>query len=366
MRKRPFFISLSVFILFSFLQAGAPVEKQTLEEIFKTPSPTGYEENMIQKIIKLLPDGLTAERDGIGSLYTAWGEGGDRLALVTGIDEIGYVVSGFEDGGYLHLFRAVSAPHELYDSFQFGHPMTIWTEKGPVAGVLTLPSLHIASREIRSDLQSLFVIENALVDIGVGSAADAKEKGVAILDPVTPLARITVLAGQQKSGPSLGTKVCTSVLVELVGHMQSVTAANPATFVWLAQSKFPARRSRPRAALGAVVARKKIAASGYLIVDTYPVDPQAENGISIGFGPVLVTAGGENSALGDKILKHAASENLPLQQMVNTNSMIFNAFLSEGNAAGLFIPLKFPATPNEIVDFRDVEILMKLISFLLQ
>lgn len=366
MRKQPFFISLSVFVLFSFLQAGASVEKQTLEEIFKTPSPTGYEENMIQKIMKLLPDGLTAERDGMGSLYTVWGEGGDRLAMVTGIDEIGYVVSGFEDRGYLHLFRAVSAPHELYDSFQFGHPMTIWTEKGPVAGVLTLPSLHIASREIRNGLQSLFVIENALVDIGAGSAAGAKERGIAMLDPVTPLARITVLAGQKKSGPSLGTKVCTSVLVELAGQMQSVTADNPATFAWLAQSKFPARRSRPRAALGAVVAREKLAASGYLIVDTYPVDPQAENGISIGLGPILVTADGESSALGDKILQHAASENLPLQQTENANSMIFNAFLSEGNAAGLFIPLKFPATPNEIVDFGDVEVLMQLISFLLQ
>jgi putative aminopeptidase FrvX len=366
MRKKLFFISLSLLILFSFLQAGVSVDKQTLEEIFKTPSPTGYEENMIQKIIKLLPDGLTAERDGMGSLYTAWGEGGDRLALVTGIDEIGYVVSGFEERGYLHLFRPVSAPHDLYDSFQFGHPVTIWTEKGAVAGVLTLPSLHIASREIRSDLQSLFMIEHALVDIGVGSAADAKERGVAMLDPVTPLARITVLAGQQKSGPSLGTKVCTSILVELAGQMPSVTAANPVTFAWLAQTKFPARRSRPRAALGAVVAREKLAASRYLIIDTCPIDPQADTGISIGDGPVLIAAGGENSALGDRILQHAASENMPLQQMENANSMIFNAFLSEENAVGLFIPLEFPVTPNESVDFRDVETLMKLISFLLQ
>ena len=366
MRKQPFIISLSLLILFSFLQVGASGEKQTLEEILKMPSPTGYEENMIQKIIRLLPDGLTTERDGMGSLYAAWGESGDRLALVTGIDEIGYVVSGFDQRGYLHLYRAVSAPHDLYDSFQFGHPMTVWTEKGPVAGVLTLPSLHIASREMRSDLQSLFILENALVDIGVKSEQEAKERGVAMLDPVTPLARITVLAGQQKSGPSLGTKVCTSVLVELAGQMQSVTAVNPAAFAWLAQSKFPARRSRPRAALGAVVAKEKLAASRYLIVDTYPVDPQADNGISIGEGPVFVTADGENSALGDRILQFAASENLPLQQMENAESMIFNAFLSDENAVGLFIPLKFPATPNEIVDFRDVEILMKLISFLLQ
>jgi len=366
MKKQLCVVFLFFLIVFVPFQAGESAELQALEEILKTPSPTGYEEGMIQTILKLLPDESMTERDGMGSLYALYGEGRNLLALLTGIDEIGYVVSGFNEEGYLHLFRAVSSPHALYDSYQFGHPLTVWTENGPVSGVLTLPSLHTATRELRNNLQNLFVIENALVDIGARSEAEAREKGILMLDPVTPLARITTLAGGQKSAPSLGIKVCSSILVDLASAMEPIIDDNAVVFAWLAQSKFPARRSRPRASLGAVVAKGKLAASSYLVIDSYPIDPQAEGGISIGGGPVLVTAGENESALSTRILQIAASENLSLQRIDNSESMIFSAFSAEMEAAGLFIPLKFPATPNEIVDFGDVEILLELVSRLLQ
>lgn len=366
MKKRFFVCSFCLMFCFTSFPAGTDVEISVLEAIMKTPSPTGYEENMAQVILNLLPDGLSAERDGMGSLYAVRGGEGDRLTLVTGIDEIGYFVSGFDERGYLNLYRAVSAPHGLFDSFQFGHPMTVWTEKGPVAGVLTIPSLHIASREMRNGLQGLLVIENAPLDIGVGSPGEAKGRGVAMLDPVTPPAKITHLAGQKKSGPSLGTKVCTALLVELAGLMEPGKDAKPVTFAWLAQTKFPARRSRPRAALGAVAAREKLALSSYLIIDTYPIDPEVSNGITPGQGPVFVTAGEKIPELGRRILQLAASESLPLQKIENRESMTFNAFLSSDETAGLFVPLKFPSTPNEIVDFRDVDTLAELISLLLR
>jgi putative aminopeptidase FrvX len=365
MGKRHLICSFSILFFSLSLWIGASAGLQTLEGIVKTPSPTGYEEKMIQEILKLLPDGLRTEQDGLGSLYAARERDEECLALVTGIDEIGYIISGFDERGYLHLDRVVTAPHGLYDSFQFGHPMTVWTEEGPVSGVLALPSLHIASRDLRRELQNLFVIENALVDIGAGSIEEAKHRGVAMLDPVTPLARITNLARQQMSGPSLGTKVCTAFLVELAEEGHPKTLAKPVTFAWLVQTKFPARGLRPRASLGAVVAKEKLAASGYLIFDSFPVNPQSDHGVNIGKGPVLVTGNGENSELEKRIVQLAASENLPLQRMEQAGSMLYNAFVSEDNAAGLFIPVKFPATPNEIVDFKDVEILQKLVSLLL-
>jgi endoglucanase len=358
------FISLLSFL--PLLQAEPAGEKQILEEIFKIPSPTGYEENMILKIRQLLPEDVALERNSLDSLYATWSNGGDHLAVVAGVDEIGYIVSGFEKGGYLCLDRAVPAPHALYDSFQFGQPMTVWTKKGPVKGVLALPSLHIISRELRSDLQNLFVIENALLDIGVRSETEARKKGIVMLDPVTPLARICLLAGQKKSGPSLGTKVNTSVLLEVANEIKPETLTDKLTFAWLTQTKFPARRSRPRAALGALVAKKNLAASRYLVVDTFPVDEQTDNGVVLGGGPVLVMGKAEEPGLAERIQKTASSAGISLQMTENGQSMIFNAFITEKETAGLFIPLKFPATPNEIVDFRDVESLLKLISSLIQ
>lgn len=359
-------ITLFLFVFSFFLQANSDDVELILSEIFSVASPTGYEHSMVSTIKKLLPADFSFERDSLGSLYLALGEGGEHLAVLTGIDEIGYIVSGFDSRGYLNLDRVVSVSTPLFDSFQFGHPMTVWTAAGPVMGVLALPSLHIISREMRSDLQKVFSIENALVDIGVRSKEEAQARGIEMLDPVTPLARISHLAGDRKSGPSLGTKVCMSVLIDIAGDFSLKTSRQKTTFVWMAQTKFPARRSRPRAGLGAVLAKKNLSASHILIIGIYPMDNQVENHVSLGAGPVLVIPGSSDSDLSKRILDVASRSGIPLQNVDNFESMLLTPFLSSANATGMFLPVKFPDTPNEVVDFRDVRSLVKLISTLLQ
>ncbi|MCJ7580626.1 MAG: hypothetical protein MUP98_08835, partial [Candidatus Aminicenantes bacterium] len=215
MKKLRIGIIVFLFIFSCFLQANQDDVEQILNEIFSVASPTGFEENLVSTIQKLLPSDSSFERDSLGSLYFTLGDGGEHLAVLTGIDEIGYFVSGFDSRGYLNLDRAVSPSTPLFDSFQFGHPMTVWTSTGPISGVLALPSLHIISREMRNDLQNVFSLENALVDIGVNSKKEAQVRGIEMLDPVMPLARITSLANDRKSGPSMGTKVCTTLLLEI-------------------------------------------------------------------------------------------------------------------------------------------------------
>ncbi len=362
--KIGFFLFLCVFV-FS-LSANSDDVEQILSEIFSVASPTGYEASMVETIQKLLPADSSFKRDSLGSLYFTLGEGGEHLAVLTGIDEIGYFVSGFDSRGYLNLDRAVSVSTPLFDSFQFGHPMTVWTSTGPVTGVLALPSLHIVSREMRSDLQNVFSIENALVDIGVSSIKEAQARGIEMLDPVTPLARISHLAGDRKSGSSLGTKVCISSLLDVASNLWLKTPGRKTTFVWMAQTKYPARRSRPRAALGAVLAKKNLSAVKFLIVGIYPIDDQIDSQVSLGAGPVLVTSDGIDTDLNRKILDFASKSHIPLQNVDNFTSVLLSPFLSEKNVSGMFIPVKFPATPNEVVDLRDVRSLVTVLISLLQ
>ena len=358
-----------VFILLIFsvsLPSRSDEIEKTLNDVFSVASPSGYEHNMVLTIKKLLPADSSFDKDSLGSLYLTVGDGVDHLAVLTGIDQIGYIVSGFDSRGYLNLDRVVSAPTPLFDSFQFGHPMTVWSASGPIAGVLALPSLHIISREMRNDLQNLFTIENAMVDIGVRSKEEAQSRGIEILDPVTPLARIIHLAGERKSGPSLGTKVCTSLLLDVANDLLLKTSRQKTTFVWIAQTKFPARRSRPRAGLGAVLAKKNLSASRILLIGIYPMDNQVEHHVSLGAGPVLVIPGGSNSDLSKMIIEVASRSGIPLQNVDNFESMLLAPFLSSANVSGMFLPVKFSSTPNEVIDFRDVRSLVEIISTLLQ
>ena len=366
MKKLKIGIFLFLFVFSFFIQADSDDVELILSEIFSVASPTGYEDSMVSTIQKLLPADLSFERDSLGSLYLDLGDGGEHLAVLTGIDETGYFVSGFDSRGYLNLDRAVSVSTPLFDSFQFGHPMIVWTAAGPVSGVLALPSLHIISREMRSDLQNVFSLENALVDIGVRSKEEAQARGIDMLDPVTPLARISHLANDRISGHSLGTKVCTSLLLDAAADLSSINLGQKTTFVWMAQTKYAARRSRPRAALGAALAKRNLAATKFLIVGTYPMDNQVENHVSLGAGPVLVTFNGSDSYLNKIIVDTASRLSIPLQNANNLESMILAPFLNEKNVSGIFVPVKFSATPNEVVDLRDVQSLATLLVSLLQ
>ncbi len=58
-----------------------------LEEMFSVPSPTGYEEPMVEKIIKLLPQECTTERDNMGSLYLHLGKREPRMTFLSDMDE---------------------------------------------------------------------------------------------------------------------------------------------------------------------------------------------------------------------------------------------------------------------------------------
>ncbi|MQY57139.1 hypothetical protein GH140_02970, partial [bacterium] len=213
MKKRGLKIVIPLLLFFFFgisYSAEIPLEK-LLEEVFSVPSPSGYEQIMAKKIQNYLPQGLAAERDNLGSLYVTAGKGTQRIALLACMDEVGYIVSGVNEEGYLLLDRVVPAPHPLYDSFHVGHPMLIWTEKGAVSGVMAIPSVHILSREGRQQLQS-FSLDQAFLDVGVQSKEEVKEKGIRMLDAVTPFLDLTRLAGDRISGFSLGNKTCSALL----------------------------------------------------------------------------------------------------------------------------------------------------------
>jgi len=366
MDKRIVFVALSVLVLFSVAELNA--EESSLsklaETLFAVPSPTGYEEPMAEAIKGILPAVYKTRSDNLGSLYVSQGKQGSQLAVCTPMDEAGYFVSGISAEGYLRLDKAVSGP-PLIDSFHFGHPMVVWTGSGPVEGVLALPSLHILSSEVRKEFQERPSLDLAFLDIGVGSEAEARERGIAMLDAVTPWREITRLAGGKMAGHSLGLKFCAALVLDTAKQYERSPAPNT-TFVWMAQTKFPLRRSRPRSALGALRVAKELEAGSIIVLDVFPCDMESQRRIVPGNGPVLVYSGEKGAKIGERIQELAQNKGLSLQFAPDFGSSVMNPFLStHDEIVGLLLPVKFLDTPSEVVDIRDADILRSLLSALL-
>ncbi|MFC2157530.1 hypothetical protein ACFLT9_06800 [Acidobacteriota bacterium] len=334
-----------------------------LEELFNVPSPTGYEGSMVSKILKSIPEGYETFRDNLGSLYCRIGEGKADVALLAGMDEHGYYVSGIQDDGYLTLDR-VSGKHSLYDLYNIGHPVFIWTELGKRQGVLSLPSLHLASSETRRNLTGILSLNNAVVDIGAKNPEDVKTRGVKKLDAVTPWPEWTPLAQDKIAGHGIGLKSGIAALAHIANELNGADLSSGITLGWLAQTKFLRRRARKMAAMGAARASAKLEVSRFVVIDTVMIDG-ADSSLVLGRGPVLLRGQdrGSTGFLEDRIISSAAEFNLPLQRINGLDSGLLNPFLSEGReVVGLFLPVKFKDTPGEVVDLRDVQVLIKLLS----
>ncbi len=353
---------MGVLLLYSFAALNA--EESSLlkltESLFTVPSPTGYEEPLVEFIEGMLPQGSETKRDNLGSFYLRWGKQSSRLTLCTPMDETGYFVSGIDPEGFLRLDKAVFGP-SLLDSYHLGHAMVVWTAKGPIEGVLALPSLHILSSAMRRELEESPGLEWAFLDIGVSSEVEAREKGIGMLDAVTPWRELTRLAGSRIAGYSLGIKVCTALVLEMA-KVCSVSENPETAFVWMAQTKFPLRRSRPLSSLGALRVAKELETGSIIVIDVFSCDRESEREISVGGGPVLVYPGEKESKIGERIQKLSQDNGLSLQLVSDYSSSVINPFfMSHEEVIGLLLPVKFSDTPAEVVDIRDADTLRSLL-----
>jgi putative aminopeptidase FrvX len=342
-------------------KSDLPSLNQLVEALFPIPSPTGYEHNLAREIRDILPGKAVLSQDNLGSLYMAPAAGSPRMAVLTGMDEIGYVVSGITDDGYLTLDRGVRPSHSLYDTYQFGHPVRIWTRKGLVNGVWALPSSHTLSRARRTTLMQELSLEHAYIDIGAGSRESAELRGIAYLDPVMPVAEIHTLAGGLLSGPALGSKACAAVVLDLAGKGGSGSSLDGVQFAWLAQTKLMRRTGGRTVAVGALRAQKDIQARELIVVDIFPCSGDGQADIRPGQGPVLAGISGD-SALAARIQGVARESAIPLQEAPEFASAVLAPFQGgERDAVALLLPVQFPATPSEVIRTIDLEALQRLL-----
>jgi putative aminopeptidase FrvX len=363
LRCRFFLIGAIFLVLFWPLMGQDEVTSKDIEELFFIPCPTGYEDQMAEKIIQRLPDKNGISRGLLGNVYFSVDGSLPCLSIVCGMDEIGYIVGGIDSQGYLTLDRVVSAPHPLFDSFFPGHPMQVWTEDGTIQAVMALPSLHIFPRAERENFHDYFTLEKMKLDIGASSREQALDQGIVNCAPVTPGKKISHLADGKTAGYSMGRKACAALVLKLAENTFSDGNQGKINFAWLAQIQMASRGSRPRASMGGVRAQKYLDSSQNIIIDIFPTDFLYKQEVQIGKGPVIIMNGESETKTALWIVRNAKEQGIPIQRAEIRGSLLYNAFLKENeDFAGLFLPVRFSSSPSEVIDLKDLEAMYKLMA----
>ena len=145
---------------------------------------TGYEQAMTDSLLALLPG---STRDRAGNVTLTLGRGAPKRLLSCGLDEIGYAVGNITDDGYLLLRRVGGVPraNPIYDQQLEGQRVTLFGKKGAVPGVVGVRSTHLSrGGPGRNATEPPFTVDNAYVDVGATTRAEAEALGLSVLTPV--------------------------------------------------------------------------------------------------------------------------------------------------------------------------------------
>ncbi|MBP1659016.1 MAG: peptidase [Candidatus Aminicenantes bacterium] len=351
--------------------AGAADLRTLTKEIFAVPSTTGNEEMLAAKVRGLLPKGMAVEEDGLGTIAVRLKGAPGRTLLLAPLDGYGHMVSGITPEGVLTLDRPVAPPHARFDAFLLGQPVIITTAKGPVQGVVSQPAMHLLTPERRKLLVDGFSLETAYVDIGVRSEAEARARGIELLDPVTYPAVLTELAGDKWAGPGLGQKALAAVLVSVAEALEGSGAAEETVVAWSAQTKFAARGRGARPPIGAARAKARWQPRRVIAVDVIAAGkgqgPPAGFPV-LGEGPAVIRAKAEGSRIPPEAFeKPARDAGIPVQSQVGAGSTLQIPFADlADNTLTVALPVEFLNTPSEIVSLKDLQALRDLLVRFLQ
>ena len=190
------------------LAAQSPDPSALAARFTRMTAVTGFERAALDSVQALIPG---ARRDRAGNVVAERGTGPATL-IVCPFDEVGYVVGGIRDDGWLTLRRVgARAPNAIWDQYHEGQRVTVWGRRGALPAVIGVRSTHLTRGRGMSDAP--FTVDDAFVDVGASSAAEARAGGVELLSPVARDKKVAGYGNGLLAGPNAGRRSACAALV---------------------------------------------------------------------------------------------------------------------------------------------------------
>jgi endoglucanase len=326
-----------------------------------TPSPSGYEEP-IQKLIGeyVRPHADDVRIDIHGNLIASAGNpNGPRLMYAGHCDQIGMLVAYIDDLGFLYA-QTIGGwdPQQL-----IGQAMTIWTDDGAIAAVISRKPIHLLSDAERKKVVDL---SELWLDIGAKDKAEA-ESLVRIGDPITLELKLRPLRNDRVSGPGMDNKAGMWTVIEAlrraVGENRSVEkSAGPLPChlhsVATVQEEIGLRGAKTAA--GSINPDVAIAVDVTHASDCPTIEKQKQGDIAIGGGPVIFRGPNINPKVAARLIELCEANGIPYQLAAIGRAAPNDANAVQihggGVATGLVaIPNRYMHSAVEVISMTDID-----------
>jgi len=330
-----------------------------LKDLLLAPSPSGYE-RPVQDVVRKFADEFADEvkTDWHGNVIAAINPtGSPRIMLAGHCDQIGLMVKHIDDQGYIW-----TDPIGGWDpQMLVGQNMQIWTEAGPIAGVIARKPIHLLTPEERKKVVEM---KEMWIDIGAKDGDETKEI-ISVGDPVTFKLGFNELRNNQASAPGMDNKVGAWVVLNALKH---VSAGNPDAAVFAVstvQEEIGLRGAKTSAF--SIEAQLGIAVDVTHATDCPTVSKKEYGDVAVGSGPVIYRGPNVNPVVLELLKKLSAENDIPIQingiSKPAGNDGNIMQISRGGMATGLVtIPNRYMHSPVEVISLDDLENAAQLIG----
>jgi putative aminopeptidase FrvX len=327
-----------------------------LETLLCMPGISGFEDPVREYLTKQIDGWGAIAVDAIGNLTLTLGKGNPSLLIVAHMDELGLLISGITDDGYLH-FRKVGT---IDDGLLPGHPVHIHTPQGVKPGAIGMRPPHLGGNQA-PDADKLFI------DIGASSRDEVQQLGFDLLQPVTFVKEPRTLNRHRINCRSLDDRAGCYIVLRAAEHARSAPPRGTVTFAWSVQEEVGLRGAQ---ALAASASYDFVIPVDAFATSDAPEHPRHMAYAPLGKGPVLrmVDHGAIASRRFAEQLKESAKRHhIPLQVGVTggeTDGKPLQA--AGGHMVPLTLPMRYLHSLAEMADMRDIDNAIMLLRVVIE
>jgi endoglucanase len=329
-----------------------PAALDFFRRVLETPSPSGYE-NRIQDVVRDYA-GRFADRistDLHGNVLAVRNPGASRRVMLAGhCDQIGLIVQYIDAEGFLYVQSIGGWDPQML----VGQRMTVWTDRGPVAGVIGRKPIHLLTEEERKQVPKL---KDLWLDVGAANREEA-ERLVRVGDPVTVELGYRELRNGRAASPAMDDKCGMWVVIEALRRIDPAKLRWAVFAVSTVQEEVGLRGART-SAFG-IDPEVGVAVDVTHATDCPTIEKKEEGDIALGRGPVVYRGPNMNPKVAGRLLDVAGRNQISVQLAASGKATGTDANSIQVNRAGVAtglvsIPNRYMHSPVEMISLDDID-----------
>ncbi len=328
---------------------------ETLQRLSALSGPSGHigaVSDAAEALLRPLVDEVHRDRlDNVYGLRRCGRENAPCVLLDAHLDEIGFLVTGHEDG-FLR-FRTVGG----VDARMLpGRELTLMSDE-PGFGVVAAKAPHVLSEQER---EQALEIENLYIDVGMSQ--EEAMRAYPIGTPAVYREQCLPMQGSRVSGKAMDDRACFVVLLRTL----ELLAGEKLSFDVCVLGSNMEETGGDGATVGAFRVHPDCAVALDVTFATQP-DVSKRKGFALGGGPAIGVGPNMASWMTERFKRAAAAKNIPVNLEVMSGRSGTNGeeiqISREGVATQvLSVPVRYMHTPMEEIDLNDMEQTAQLLA----